>query len=147
MAFFDEQYGIPYSDIPTTYSNVSPSFDLNFWMCCGTYERWGDDNNLSEDVTRVAEFFHNKSWDVSLNFYPESHQFPFWAHTMDELLSYFFPHSFIPPVMNSTTATTSTAITSITTTSTIAATATYFFYFPPFLLVLLLAFLYRRKPL
>jgi hypothetical protein len=84
--------------------------------------RWGDDNNLSEDVTRVAEFFLDKSWNVSLNFYPESHQFPFWAHTMDELLNYFFPPSFSPP----TTSIESPLITNTTTptTTTTSPTAT-----------------------
>jgi hypothetical protein len=140
MAFFDEQYGIPYSDIPTTYNNAPPSSDLKFWMCCGTYERWGDDNNLSEDVTRVAEFFLNKGWNVSLNFHPESHQFPFWVHTMDELLNYFFPSSFIPPAKTSTSTTTTTTPTS--TESTSIPTSTYLL---PVLFVLLLTALFKRK--
>jgi enterochelin esterase-like enzyme len=34
MAFWPE-------DIPDTYSDADPSLD--FWICCGTYELWGDD--------------------------------------------------------------------------------------------------------
>ncbi|MHA2247725.1 MAG: alpha/beta hydrolase [Candidatus Hodarchaeales archaeon] len=119
MAFWSE-------DITTTYSDADPSLDLNFWISCGTYELWGaEDNNRSEDTERVAEFFVNKTWDVSLHFYPEGHVFPFWTHTMDELLIHFFPPSFIRP----------------TTTPTV----TNSFYLFPVLLVLLIASPYRRK--
>jgi enterochelin esterase family protein len=107
MAFWPE-------DIPTTYSDVESSLDLNFWICCGTYELWGDDYNVSEDTEKVTQFFHDKTWSVSLQFYPEGHVYPFWAHTMDELLFHFFPPSYNP----STTTTTSSTSTTTTTSQT-----------------------------
>jgi hypothetical protein len=126
MGYWEEQYGNKFIDIPTTYEDADPSPDLNFWICCGTYELGMlEGQNVSEETQRLAQFFQSKIWNVSLNFYPEGHVFPFWAHTMDELLSYFFPPTFIPP--------------------TTTPTATYSFYVFPVLVVLLIASLYRRK--
>ena len=124
MAFWPE-------DIPTNYSDADSSLDLNFWICCGTYEIWFDypvrtvGGNRSEDTKEVAQFFRDKTWNVSLHFYPEGHSFAFWAHVMDELLIHFFPPSFIP----------------LSTTPT----ATYSNYLFPVLLVLLIASLFRKK--
>ena len=128
MAFWPE-------DIPTTYTDVDPSLDLDFWMCCGTYELWGDDYNTSEDTERVVQFFLNKSWNVSLHLYPEGHIYPFWAHKLDELLFHFFNPSFIPP-----TTTTPSTITSEETTATTA-----FHSFLPLLLVLITSSILRTR--
>ena len=112
-------------DIPETYSAADPSLDLNIWICCGTYETWGDDSNRSEETEKVAQFFQDKTWNVSLHLYPEGHIFPFWAHTMDELLIHFFPPSFV---------------------HSSSSNGTYSYYLLPVLAVLLIASLYRRKP-
>ncbi|MFX1513584.1 MAG: alpha/beta hydrolase, partial [Promethearchaeota archaeon] len=121
MAFWSE-------DIPTTYSDVDSSLDLNIWICCGTYELWGDDYNASDDTKVVAQFFLDKTWDVSLHFYPEGHIYPFWAHTLDELLIHFYP-SFIPSTTSQTTTSTSTStateMTSPTTTIHTSEDAVY----------------------
>ncbi len=76
---------------------------------------------------KVAKFFLDKTWNVSLHLYPEGYIFPFWAHTMDELLIHFSFPSFIP----------------LTTTSN----STYSIYLSPVLSVLLIISFYQRKQL
>ncbi|MHA1975706.1 MAG: alpha/beta hydrolase [Candidatus Hodarchaeales archaeon] len=125
------------SDIPTIYQNVDPSIDLNFWISCGTYELYGKNKiyNRSEGTKEIAQFFIDKSWEVSLHFYPEGHKFAFWAHTMDELFIYFFPPSYTTP----------TTTTPATTTPTTTPASTSSFFFLPVLLVLFVVSNYRRK--
>jgi hypothetical protein len=50
-----------------------------------------------------------KGWKAEFHSYAEAHSFAFWQHTLDDILEYFFPASWVVPTTSSSTSTATSA--------------------------------------
>lgn len=75
-------------NISGKYETANVSLDLKMWFSAGTYEP-----TIISDTYLLANYSLSHGWLTEAIYLYEGHSWGSWRHTMDDMLTYFFPHT------------------------------------------------------